>query len=65
MWNKAYSPMNDAPSTKSDAKPDQGVESYSISKCISKATPASEMAFHVELGLWGLYNLCAVGARRI
>jgi hypothetical protein len=27
--------------------------------------PASEMAFHVELGLWGIYNLCAVGARRV
>jgi hypothetical protein len=27
--------------------------------------PASEMAFHVELGLWGLYNLCAVGSIRI
>jgi hypothetical protein len=26
---------------------------------------ASEMAFHVESGLWGLYNRCAVGTRRI
>jgi hypothetical protein len=27
--------------------------------------PASDMAFHVESGLWGLYNRCAVGTRRI
>jgi hypothetical protein len=32
------------------------------SSSVTPHPPASEMAFHVELGLLGIYNLCAVGA---